>query len=417
MRHAVLSLPLGVAGIVCAGLFACGTSGSGSDPAAVPPNNAEAGTDAPTIPPVPTDAGPYVPLGLNDVTILVPAPSSPSEVVLFRASDVMGDGQPLVPRAQVTQLATEPIPESPMGPVPADVYDRLVVVAVRFDLCDRSAPSPCHEAGDGSIRLVLQPYRDGGFDDVSFHAFYTVAWTEVGALVKQFRDLARIAPTPRTAPLGVSPPLAARNAAYADALRAILEQRAGGSKFHRLTMNAQPLFLSQVRWVLRGTEKRDDKWTPVVIPGMEASTQEAITVGKDGFESKPALAPEFPPGFNDAIDDQKFAAATDARKRELLKALASVDHPGVSAVDNVSCMACHVSTPLMLTRTASMGIDPKTVEGRYTSSFDLSIGNTLGQRRVIRVLGYLGTEPLVAQRVVNDSAQLATEIDARFPPP
>ena len=37
--------------------------------------------------------------------------------------------------------------------------------------------------------------------------------------------------------------------------------------------------------------------------------------------------------------------------------------------------------------------------------------------RAIRALGYVGRQPLISQRVVNDTAQTLTEIEQRYPPP
>ncbi len=356
------------------------------------------------------------PLGLNDVTILVPPPATASDALL-RGSDVTKDGTPLVPRDLFERLALEPMPDfpAPGGPISADVYDALVVTAVRFDLCDRNLPGACAAGADGRIRLVLQQYDGaGGFVDVGFHAFYSVPAAELPALVNEARELAALQNEPVTSPLKVSPALAAGKADYRDMLRSILERRAGSSVLVRLTMNAQPALASQIRWVMRGVEKKDGAFVPAVIPGMTETTQEVITSGKDGFESKPLA--DTPAGILQALDDQKFAAATDARKRELLAVLVSADNPDATAPDTIACIGCHTATPVLKARTQAMGVDPATIPGRYTSTRDLSVGGKLLERRVIRALGWLQKDPIISQRVVNDSAQVLTEIEARFPP-
>jgi hypothetical protein len=57
--------------------------------------------------------------------------------------------------------------------------------------------------------------------------------------------------------------------------------------------------------------------------------------------------------------------------------------------------------------------------GRYTSKFDLSVAGGMSTQTsfTIRALGYVAQKPLISQRVVNDTAQTLTEIEARFPPP
>jgi hypothetical protein len=70
-------------------------------------------------------------------------------------------------------------------------------------------------------------------------------------------------------------------------------------------------------------------------------------------------------------------------------------------------------------RALATAIDPLTLPGRYTSKFDLSVagGQSAATPRTIRALGYLGTQPMISQRVVNDTAQTLTEIDDRYPAP
>ena len=69
-------------------------------------------------------------------------------------------------------------------------------------------------------------------------------------------------------------------------------------------------------------------------------------------------------------------------------------------------------------RTATFGIDPATLPGRYTSKFDLSTaGGTSSVSRATRALGYVGRQPMISRRVVNDTAQTLTELEQRYPPP
>ena len=63
--------------------------------------------------------------------------------------------------------------------------------------------------------------------------------------------------------------------------------------------------------------------------------------------------------------------------------------------------------------------DPPALPGRYTSQFDLSIssGQSAQTMSTLRAPGYLRTQPMISQRVVNETAQVLTEIEARYPPP
>lgn len=389
-------------------LVACGAAVDDATPGlgVNPPANVQPGGDP----------GAYVALGLNDVSILVPPPPSGSEPLL-RGADSMDDGTPLVPRDLFERLARAPIPESgSMPPIPVEVYDDLQVTAVRFDLCDRNLPGPCEPNADGRVRLVLQPLDpSGGFADIGFHAFYSVSNSELTALVKEIRALAQLQMEPITSPLMVSPALSAGKANYRRDLRALLRRRTSSSRLVRLTMNVQPLVLSQVRWVMRGVEKKDGAFIDVRIPGMTATTQEVITLGATGFESRPLA--DSPTGILEALDDRAFEAANETRKRELLGVLVASDNPISTAPDTIACIACHTTTAVLHARTNSMGLDAATIPGRYTSSYDLSVTGTLRDGRTIRAFGWLGQSALVSQRVINESAQVLLELEARYPAP
>jgi len=359
------------------------------------------------------DAGPYVALGMNDVTILAPLPAS-DDAALMRATDPVDDGTPLVPRALFDRLNEQPI-DSFAPIVSRDAYAALQLVAVRFELCDRNRPGPCSETADGRLRLVLQPYASlDGFDDVGLHASFSIPAAEIPAVVRDLRALARIQSAPLSAPLDVNPALAAGNAAYVDALRALVRRIAGEQSFVRLTFNAQPSMASQVRWVMRGVEIRDGALADVGIPGIAGSTEGVITSGQHGFAAAPVS--DTPEGMAQVIGDRSFAAANAERQLELLAVLAAAENPNVSATDTVSCVACHVSTQLTHFRTTEVGVDPTSIPGRYTSSYDLTVLGTLRTARTLRALGWRRRDMIISQRVVNDTAQLLLELQTRFPP-
>ena len=87
--------------------------------------------------------------------------------------------------------------------------------------------------------------------------------------------------------------------------------------------------------------------------------------------------------------------------------------------DGQEPIGCHVSTVVMSARAATTAIDPLALPGRYTSTFDLSTtgGKSADTPRTLRALGYLARQPMISQRVVNDTAQTLTEIEQRFPRP
>ncbi len=363
--------------------------------------------------PDPGDAGPFYPLDMNDVTILAPLPQSSATPVLLRGTDLADDGTALVPGALFDRL----VKESELGrPIlMAETHGRLHLVAVRFDLCDRHLPGVCAEAEDAQMRLVFQPlFSDGSVQDVGFHAFYTIRNDEIAGAVAALRDLARTVP-PQNGMLRVSPALGAANPEpYAIQLRAFVKRYGGDARLVRLTVNAQPEVFSQVRWELRGVEKKGDVFVDITIVGSTAIS-ESVFLGAS-YDVKPVV--DAPAGLLGAITKNMFDAADLTKKREYLAALVAVENPLSHTAETVACVACHVSTIVMSERTANSAIDPATLPGRYTSKFDLSTaGGMSAVSRAIRALGYVGRLPLISQRVVNDTAQTLTELEQRYPPP
>jgi hypothetical protein len=187
----------------------------------------------------------------------------------------------------------------------ARTYDRLELVAVRFDLCDRPLPGVCPPTDDGRLRLVFQPLSaNSGAEDVGFHAFYAIYNDEVARAIAALRDLAGLAP-PQSGALRVSPALtAADSEAYANALRAFVRRFGGESRLVRLTVNAQPQTSAQVRWVLRGVEKKGDAFVDIKIVGTTEVSQSVI-LSDPSFDVEPVT--DTPPGLHGAISSARFA--------------------------------------------------------------------------------------------------------------
>ena len=360
------------------------------------------------------DAGVFPALEMNDVTILAPLPQSGATPVLLRGTDLADDGTAFVPRALFDRLVNDSSTGQPI--LSADSYGRLHLVAVRFDLCDRHRPGSCPEAEDARMRLVFQPIEQGGAaDDVGFHAFYAIRNDEIAGAVAALRDLAATAPAQPGA-LRVSPALGgATSGAYATKLRAFVKRYGGDARIVRLTMNAQPGIFSQIRWALRGVEKKGDTFVDMTIVGSTDTSESVILNGSPGYDVTPVT--DTPAGLLGALKAATFAAADAATKRADLAALVAAENPLSNTAETVACVACHVSTVVMNGRAYGAVIDPLTLPGRYTSRFDLSVagGKSAETQNTIRALGYLNKDPMISQRVVNDTAQALTEIEDRYP--
>jgi len=319
--------------------------------------------------------------------------------------------------------------------LPPDLFERLVttpgdlianradfvVVAVRFDLCDRVTPTACPTASEPVLRVVLQPQIPGwrAVRDVAVHVFFAIDVAETADLVSDLRALATRGAIddprpsrPVTRPLEVNPLLGDPTSAYAQRFVALVSRHANPDRLFRLTTFGQVGFESQ-RWHMRGLVRDSgDTFTDILIPGIGVSTQEIRKVGQSSFAAVPTA--DLPVGFGLALDAGAFQVASTDAQDQALAALAEADHPQRTTADTIPCVTCHASTFLADQRGLTVGLDPAAFPGRFTARFDLS---PLGTRHgfTLRALGYFNDAPLVSRRVAAESAVVVDELEARFP--
>ncbi|MDX2015235.1 MAG: hypothetical protein SFW67_33890 [Myxococcaceae bacterium] len=365
---------------------------------------------APTPPP---DAGPagfvetYVPterrpLGLNDVTYLLPLPGADAGVALPR-------GDALVPRALFDRLTTQP------GDVLAEL-PRFVVVAARFELCDRPRPGPCSNEADGVLRLVLQPVSPlTGAEDVALHAFYPVPRAEVYETVDELRALGRLQDLAQGSMLQVNRAFGS-NPEFTARLSAFLGRTARLERLFRLTLFGQLTRNAALIWVFRGLERRGDGFVRLEIPDVRELDQVTRLFSATEVLNTPQA--DAPAGFRLLMAAREFMTAPAAEQRQALDVLEAIDNPTLHTSETVQCVSCHIATTVRADRARVANVDLTTLPNHFSSNrFDLTPLGDEGLRfRTLRALGWFGTSPLVSARVVNESAAVVDELEARFPP-
>jgi hypothetical protein len=356
---------------------------------------------------------------MNDVSILLPLPRDPRVPVL---ATIAGDGAPLVGRDWFDALVTAHDDLGPKVGEPA-AYDDFQVVAVRFDLCDRSAVGVCPDGVAGRLRLVLQPcYTSAGAtltQDLALHAFYPVAPEALGAMIDELRALARIQGAPADAPLAVSPAAAAGDTRYLARLRALVMRNARASELVRLTVIGQQAGSAAFAWRFRGLDRSGESFAPLVIPGIDAIQQSTMLAGGDTVYTTEPLA-DLPSGLASGLalasNGARFAAAAPGERMAALVALTEIQNPAHHDTGDTQCIGCHVATFLTARRAMVSGVDPAAIAGRFTSPHNLAVQTiAASDPRVVRAFGWAGSAPAISQRVANDTAEVLAEIEARFP--
>ncbi|HEY0484101.1 MAG TPA: hypothetical protein VGD37_41565 [Kofleriaceae bacterium] len=357
------------------------------------------------------------PLGMNDVSILLPLPRDIGRPMIA-ALDARGGA--VVDRRSFDTLVTVHGDIAPRTGG-AITFDDFQVVAVRFDLCDRSAIGPCPPEATGRLRLVLQPlYARAGLTfahDVALHAFYPIPAAEMSGVIDALRRLSRIRPDPRAVPLSVSPAATAGDVRYLDGLRALVLRYARAVNLVRLTVIGQVADSAAFAWIFRGLDRDGDELVPMVIPGI-ASTQQTVQLAGGDTVYRAAPMADFPSGFALATNGPRFRAATSGQRWSSLAALTELQNPTLHDTTDTQCIGCHLATFLTARRAAASGIQPSTLPGWFASPRAQSV-HTLADAdpRVVRAFGWAGNVPAISQRVANDTAQVLSEIEARFPPP
>ncbi len=346
------------------------------------------------------------PLGMNDVTMLLPLPVTIASPTLLAMT---ADGTDLVPRDLFTRLVTTP------GDV-ANTYAQFQLVALRFDLCDRTAPGACPVGSDGRLRLVFQPLFESPTQafDVALHAFYPIPAADLASVIDELRALAAMQALPTTSPLIVKPAMAND---YATRLQQLIVRYAVSNRLIRLTLFAQNAQAAAFTWAFRGVELDGTQYIDMSIPTISATQQRAILVGSDpGYDVTPVA--DAPAGLATALSSQAFGEGSSVVRLGALGALAAAQNPQMNTAQTIQCIACHISTYLTAHRAATAGIDPASVANRYTSTFDLSIssGMSATNEHSLRALGWLLDKPEISQRVANDTAEVLSEIAQQFPP-
>lgn len=355
----------------------------------------------------PFDAGSYTPvesrpLGLNDATYLLPLSAAD-------AGSPFPSPEAMIPRVLFDRLSTTP------GDVITDL-SRLRIVALRFDICDRSTTAPCSETADGVIRLVLQPtFNDGSVEDVALHAFYPVPRNEVYEAVDTLRALARLQNVPTGSALRVNTAFGV-DAEFTSTLAAFVRRYASAPRIIRLTLFGQMTNRAALIWVFRGIEKRAGGFARIEIPDLMEIDQVSLLFSATEFQTMPQA--DEPKGFARAMSLRSFMDGTAEQKKEALEALVASDNPTLNTADTIQCVTCHVTTTVLPERAMVAGVDVTTLTNRYTSTqFDLTpLGDVALRFRTLRALGYLRNTPLVAQRTVNETAHVLGELEARYPP-
>lgn len=372
---------------------------------------------------------------LNDVSYLFPLPKiSADKSLLLRPTD-KGQQDILLPKNLMAKIEKLVIDYD----APKDEYAQLAVVGMRIDNCFKFLPpstqykEKCHP----QIRLIWQPLDKEGQSEVrafdaSIHTFYDLTEIEFKNLAFDLKTLkiktAQNGVSTAKLPLQVHPALTnpKTKSAFGSELKKIVLKYAGEKKLVRMTF--MRLFTPEIWWVFGGLDKkRDGTWNPIVIP-RQPQKEVRQEFFNDAFNEKigmkgtiiPHLDP-MPESINEVAKGYGIYPDTSEGKAMLKEALTTinkVDNPRLHSPATMDCVHCHITGPVEQWINKSFP-KIKSDESRYVQDFvnrHNLINNTIGDHnKSLRSFGHLGKVPSINQRVINESAFVADELNKLNP--
>ena len=419
---------------------ACG--GNAASPDAKPGIDAAHGIDGATR----TDAGSAdarpvvaVPYGLNDVSILLPIPSSLDDSNALSLSSA-GNGGALLSLDNFNAIQPFPDDGGPgdIGGTPTGYYDRWRVVSARIDPCFpdlallTTNPTACRR----QLRLVAQPFTTDQSsnlfeaDDDAIHLLYDLSADDFTAMATQFLSIGDASTHDASLPLGVHPIIAQQGlgGSAATTLRATILAYAGATTLSQYTF-VQGRFAD---WQFGAFRIINGVRTPIAIHGLGTSdsnhgTLQETDVSDVGiFGMVPssaeddALAPLAGTFSNPSGNIGGGMATLTASPTDIAAAMQKtfdLETPSMFNAGTLDCSGCHAAGRV---RIRGIGLGATTTGTTHYSNepFNLELkadSSVQGALQQQRAFGYNLAEPVWNQRVINESAAIAVQLGIQLP--
>jgi hypothetical protein len=171
------------------------------------------------------------------------------------------------------------------------------------------------------------------------------------------------------------------------------------------------------RWAFGGLGRSKGKWVPLPIAGVPASADQILfsngAIPPSFFNAGFGPVPAGPDSLEPFLTLASRQAATAPDALEGLRRSARIQNPRRHAAGTVDCVSCHVApaTEAYIAR----AFDPEVPAG-WLENFESPGQNldlTSGAYRfttTLRALGYVGEEPAISRRVVNESAAVLEQL-------
>lgn len=307
-------------------------------------------------------------------------------------------------------------------------WDTLKVVAFRIDPCSAHVgPVTNASTCKNELRVIFQNVRldtsSGQADavDGAVHAFYSLTRAELVELVNAMIALRRAEKgDAKLGALAVNPMLKEQGLLgnVGKAMKALILKYAGKANLTRFTLMSPATLATS--WTFTGFDVSGATATMMTIPALDGSS---IVTFFAGFG--PDLGGTFTPSTTSHDDVGLLAnldnarSATKAARQAAFDAALRIENPMKHSSDTIDCASCHVAGPARIRTGGSLGLSAAGNPNAFTPdrSFvsDAEMAQTtahVGDNRLnFHAFSYRHFDPMISQRVINETASVVTYLN------
>jgi hypothetical protein len=385
-------------------VFAC----SSAPPVGAAPPDAASTPDA--FEPVP----PVGSIQMADLSVLLPLATSEADLAAYASASTPGAHGALLP---------EDLYESDGDSVQIP-YDQLRVVAIRFDPCFAQVgpiadPASC----DNQMRLVFQPlaFANGATTavDAGVHVSYAITRAQLVTAVNAIAaaraqttgdDLGPLAANPIVAAQGLTGPMA-------QGIAAVIASYANPARIERITSFLVPATVgiggTPVTWQFQGLAVAGGAATPITIATLGGVTDQIFNASTMPLESLPSPATTSLDNIGVLASADEAMAATPAARQAAYDAALRIENPGASSPNTIDCASCHTAEAARrLVGEPMFGLSSAGDPNAFAAASTIPAADLVTTTALVTPSGvldihafsYLGSAPMIDQRVVNETA-------------
>ncbi|UYL10219.1 hypothetical protein B9G69_006455 [Bdellovibrio sp. SKB1291214] len=327
------------------------------------------------------------------------------------------------------------------GLIPEKIFDRISPIAMDMDARDNARamrvvamridpcfPYPTQLSCQKQLRLVWQPLvqyeGDGSIDaiDAALHSFYPLTDAEFDSLLQDLQTWkARTGVETRGLPLGPHPAFSSnRGVAALKDLNRIILKFAGERNLSRVT--AMFLRGGGAMWLFGAFDFKNGELISITLPRLgKATAQSFVNVVTSGeVFSGGGIAGARATGEDTlstiVSESQRVRTGNEDLIRKELSAAYKIENPKSYNPENMDCVSCHVA------QTARLWVDRKRADivtkdiaaqfGYQNAAYNMAnISQEPWHTQQLRALGYHAKKISIAQRAINESAEVADSIN------